>query len=66
LLAGLSGALCLLTLVAPDWIELLVGVDPDAGSGALEWGIVGALAAVALACAIAARFERRRLHSRPA
>jgi hypothetical protein len=34
-----SAALLALTLVAPDWIELLVGVAPDEGSGASEWGL---------------------------
>ncbi|HVH93970.1 MAG TPA: hypothetical protein VM688_03565 [Nocardioidaceae bacterium] len=29
-----------LTLVWPSWIELGFGVDPDGGSGVLEWLIV--------------------------
>jgi hypothetical protein len=33
-------AISALTLVWPDWIEGLLGLDPDAGSGAAEAGIV--------------------------
>ncbi len=41
-------ALLALTVAWPDWIEGVFGVDPDAGSGALEWGLV-----VLAACAFA-------------
>jgi hypothetical protein len=60
-LAVLAGALAVLTLVNREWIEVVFGVDPDEGSGALEWGIVFALAGVALISAVAARAERRRV-----
>ena len=33
-----SATLLALTLIAPDWIELLFGIAPDEGSGASEWG----------------------------
>lgn len=36
-LAVACAALVALTIAVPDWIEAVFGVDPDAGSGALEW-----------------------------
>ena len=59
--AVLAGALAVLTLVNREWIEVVFGVDPDEGSGALEWGIVFALGGVALISAVVARAERRRV-----
>jgi hypothetical protein len=45
------GAVCLvalaLTAVWPDWIEEVFGVEPDGGSGAVEFGLVGLLAVCA-------------------
>jgi len=42
-------ALLVLTIVDPRWIELLFGVDPDHGSGTLEWAVLAALAVVTVA-----------------
>lgn len=61
-LGSLSGLLFVITLVRRDWIELLFDVEPDAGSGALEWLIVAVTALVAVLCAVGARAEWRRAH----
>jgi hypothetical protein len=59
-LAVISAALCVLTLAIPEWIEELTGLQPDAGSGVLEWIIAGIfLAAAAVSAALAARDYRR-------
>ena len=61
-LAVASAALLLLTLISREWIELIFGVDPDGGSGALEWAIVAALLAVTVAFGALARRDRPRSH----
>ena len=60
-LAGISAALCILTLVFPEWIEALTGLEPDAGSGALEWIVAGVFLAAAVVSAVLARRDYRRL-----
>jgi hypothetical protein len=59
-LAVSSAALLVVTLVWHDWIEIVFRVDPDHGSGWLEWLIVVAASALALASSISARREWRR------
>jgi hypothetical protein len=54
------GVLCSLTLVSREWIEVLFGVDPDGGSGELEWLIVASLFVVAIGSAVRACREWRR------
>lgn len=61
--AVLSGAflvLMIVTLISREWIELLFGVDPDNGSGAVEWALVVALGVAALASGLLARADWRR------
>ena len=58
-LASLSAFLLVLTLVVPDWIEVVFRVDPDGGSGELEWLIAGAFALGTVGFGLAARREWR-------
>jgi hypothetical protein len=63
-LAAASGVLCIVTLITPDWIEVVFHVDPDRGSGALEWMIVAGLLVLALVSGGLARREQRRASAR--
>jgi hypothetical protein len=59
-LAGVTGALFLLTLVRRDWLEAF-GIDPDGHDGTAEWLVVAGLLALFVAFAVTARLEWRRL-----
>jgi hypothetical protein len=59
-LAIVTCILFVVTLVQRDWIEVAFRVDPDNGSGALEWLIVGALFVITLMLVILAGYEWRR------
>ena len=52
--------LAVVTMVRPDWIEFAFGVDPDSGSGLTEWGLVAALALIAVTCAALAWRDWRK------
>ena len=56
-LAVVSAIALLATLVSPDWIEELFGVEPDGGGGALEALIAISLTVATIAFALAARHE---------
>ncbi len=57
-----SAALFALTLIEPQWIEMLFQASPDGGDGSAERWVVGTLFGVAAVLAAAlARRERRRL-----
>jgi hypothetical protein len=55
-----TGILFVITLVQRDWIETIFGIDPDNGSGVLEWLIVGALLVVTITLFTLAGYEWRR------
>jgi hypothetical protein len=59
-LATLATALAVTTLIWHDWIERVLGIDPDGGSGELEWLLTAALMVLAVGSALAARVEFRR------
>ena len=60
-----SAALFVITLLWKDWIEIVLRVDPDAGSGALEWAIVAVAVWSTLGFAALARSEWRRARLQP-
>jgi hypothetical protein len=62
-LAALFAALAILTAVVPDWIEAVFGVDPDHGTGYLEWLIVVVAGLIAIVVALAARRDWLRLRA---
>lgn len=59
-LALITGALCVITFIWNDWIELVFHIDPDSGNGSFEWFIVGALLVITIALIVLARYEWRR------
>jgi hypothetical protein len=61
--SALCGLILVLTLAWPDWIELVLGVDPDRSSGALEWGIALAAAGCTAAFVALARRDWRAQHA---
>jgi hypothetical protein len=59
-LAAVSTLFLVVTLVWRDWIEIVFRVDPDQGSGWLEWVIVTVALSLAVTFSIGARREWRR------
>jgi len=64
ILGSITGTLDIITLLWHDWIETVVGVDPDKGNGSAESLVVTILLVVTLTFALGARLEWRR--ARPA
>jgi hypothetical protein len=60
LLALGNAALVIMTLVWKDWIEIVFNVDPDAGSGAVEWTVVAVTLLLTVVFLALARSEWRR------
>jgi hypothetical protein len=61
--AVIAAVLAVVTLAWRDWIEVVFAIDPDQGSGALEWLIVAACLTVSVTCGLLARYEYRRVMS---
>jgi hypothetical protein len=59
-LAFLCCFLAVLTVFSHDWIETIFGVDPDHGSGSVEWLVVAGLLVAGVLVSAAARVEWRR------
>jgi len=60
-----SAALLALTLVLPDWFEVLFELEPDGGDGTAEWSLALTLAVVTVVAFVFAgrTWHRRRLAS---
>jgi hypothetical protein len=58
--ALISTVLTVITLISREWIEFMFGVDPDGGSGSLEWSIVLAAVSLTVLLSAMARYEWRR------
>ncbi len=58
----MSAALLALTIVVPDWMEVLFGFAPDAGDGSAEWALTLLWATVSvLMFGFAGRTWRKRV-----
>lgn len=53
--AAATTVLAVLTVVTPDWIEAVFGVDPDHGDGATEWLVLIVLLTTAGALGLRSR-----------
>ncbi len=60
ILGIIAGVLAVVTLFNQEWIEAIFHIDPDQGSGSLEWLVVAGLLVVTIALGLAARYEWRR------
>jgi hypothetical protein len=65
LLALGNAVLLVMTVLWKDWIEIVFDVDPDAGSGAVEWAIVAVTLLLTVAFLVLARGEWRRASTQP-
>lgn len=59
-MAIVTAILFLITLVWHNWSEVIFNIDPDQGSGAFEWLIVGILLVLTITLCVLARYEWRR------
>jgi hypothetical protein len=63
-LAAIFAILAIATFIWPTWIEALTGLEPDAGSGALEWLIVAVFGLLAIGASLLARRDYRAVIAR--
>jgi hypothetical protein len=59
-LGSATGILAVITLFWHDWIEAVFGIDPDKGSGSVEWLAVLILLVLSVLLGAGARREWRR------
>jgi hypothetical protein len=59
--AAICAVLTIAAAVLPVWIERLTGLEPDSGSGELEWLLAVAAGAVSITFGVLAYRTRRRL-----
>jgi hypothetical protein len=59
-LAILTAAAAIATILWPEWIEVVFGIEPDEGSGTLELGVTLTTAIASGVLAMAARTDWRR------
>lgn len=50
-------------IVAPTWIESVLGFSPDNGSGEVEWGLAACFGVVALVTGLGAGLQWRRIRA---
>lgn len=62
--AAAAGALALVSVVWPDWLESVFGIHPDRESGSAEWFIALTLAVIAVSMAVLALTEWKRIGTR--
>ena len=59
--AAACAVLTIAAAVLPTWIERLTGLEPDGGSGALEWLLAVAVGTLSIVFGVLAYRTRRRL-----
>ena len=63
-LSASCAALAVMTAIWPEWMELVLHIDPDAGNGAAEWALLAVFALLAVVGIVAARGELYRARAR--
>lgn len=60
-LTAVSALALVASILWPQWIETIFGIEPDGGSGAAEFAISAVLVATTVLFFLLTRLERRRL-----